>query len=90
MSLKTFDAYIKYNHIKIIFSSRGQSWCRVTKSDSKRDWPWVRSPLEEMKLLLKCIFLFLSSGVEAKSVVEFHHLTRNASRIQRKVGNRVF
>ena len=39
----------------------------------------VRSPLEEMKYLLKFIFTFLRSGVEVKHGVEFCHLTRNAS-----------
>ena len=35
------------------------------------------------------IFSFLRSGVEAKRGVEIRHLIRNASRIRRKVGNRV-
>ena len=56
----------------------------VTK---KTEWLWVRSPLEEMKYLLKFIFPFLRSGVEAKRGVEFCHSTRNASRIWQKVGN---
>ena len=47
---------------------------------------WVRSPLEEMKYLLKFIFPFVSSGVETKRGVEFCHLTRSASRIGQKVG----
>ena len=41
--------------------------------------------LEEMKHLLKLIFPFLRSGVEAKRGV----LTRNAPRIRQKVGNGV-
>ena len=36
---------------------------------------------EEMKYLLKFIFPFLRSGVEAKRGVEFCRSTRNASRI---------
>ena len=43
-------------------------------------------PLEEMKYLLKFIFPFLRSGVEAKCGVEFCHSTRYASRIWQKVG----
>ena len=50
---------------------------------------WVRSPLEEMKYLLKFIFPFLRSGVEVKRRVEFCHSTRNASKIRQKVGNGV-
>ena len=49
------------------------------------DWLWVRSPLEEMKYLLKVIFPFLRSGVEVKHGVEFYHSIRNASRIRQKV-----
>ena len=37
-----------------------------------------------MKYLLKFIFPFLRSGVEAKGGVEFCHSTRNASRIRQK------
>ena len=69
--------------------SRGQSWRSRTKCDCKTDWLWVRSPLEEMKYLLKLIFPFLRSGVKAKRGVEFCHSTRNASRIRQKVGNGV-
>ena len=54
----------------------------VTICDCKIDWLWVRSPLEVMKFLLKFIFPFLRSGVEAKGGVEFCHSTRNASRIR--------
>ena len=39
-----------------------------------------------MKYLLKFIFSFLRSGVEAKRGVEFCHSTRNASRIRQEVG----
>ena len=53
----------------------------------KTDWLGVRSPLEEMKYLLKFIFPFLRSGVEVKRGVEFCHSTYNASRIRQKVGN---
>ena len=41
--------------------------CRGTKCDCKLDWLWVRYPLEEMKYLLKFIFPFLRSDVEAKA-----------------------
>ena len=39
-----------------------------------------------LKYLLKFIFPFLRSGVEAKRSVEFCHSTRNASRIRQKWG----
>ena len=48
---------------------RGQSWRSGTRCDCKTDWLWVRSPLEEMKYLLKFIFPFLRSGVEDKRVL---------------------
>ena len=47
------------------------------------------APFEEMKYLLKLIFPFLRSGVEAKRGFEFCHSTRNTSRTRRKVGNGV-
>ena len=59
------------------------------KCDCITDWLWVLFPLEEMKYLLKFIFPFLRSGVEAKCGVEFCHSTRNASRMRQKVGNGV-
>ena len=62
-----------------------RKWRSGTKCDCKTDWLWVRSPLKKMKYLLKFIFLFLCSGVEAKRGVEFCHSTRNASRIRQKV-----
>ena len=43
----------------------------------------------EMKYLFTFIFSFLRSDDEAKRSVEFRHLTRNASRTQRKVWNGV-
>ena len=42
-----------------------------TMCDCKTNWLLVRSPLEEMKYLLKFIFPFLHSGVEYKRGVEF-------------------
>ena len=51
------------------------------------DWLWIRSPLQEMKYLFKCIFLFHHSGIEAKRGVEFRHSTRNASRISERAAN---
>ena len=41
--------------------------------DCKRDWLWVRSPLEGMKYLFNLYFSFPRSGVEAKRGVEFRH-----------------
>ena len=70
--------------------SWGQSWRSGTKCDCKIDWLWVRSTLEEIKYLLKFIFPFLRSGVEAKRGVEFCHSTRNFPKIRQKVGNTRF
>ena len=56
---------------------------------NKRDWLWVRSPVEEMKCLFKFILSFICSGIEVKRGVEFRHSTRNASRFRRNVGNGV-
>ena len=44
----------------------GHLWRSGTKCDCKTDWLLVLSPLEEIKYLLKLIFSFLRSGVEAK------------------------
>ena len=57
----------KYYEIIVMLLLWGQSWRRGTKRDCKTEWLWVRSPLEEMKYLLKFIFPFLRSGVEAKA-----------------------
>ena len=38
------------------FNILGRSWRSGTRCDCKTDWLWVRSPLEEMKYLLKFIF----------------------------------
>ena len=35
----------------------------VQVCDCERDWLWVRSPFEEIKYLLKFIFLFIRNGV---------------------------
>ena len=67
----------------------GRSWRSGTKCDCNTDWLWVRSLLEEMKYLLKFIFPFLRSGVEAKRGVELCHSTRNAPKIRQKVRNGV-
>ena len=48
-------------------ASRGAKW-RGTKCDCK-NWLWVRSPLEEVKYLLKFIFPFLRSGVELSAAL---------------------
>ena len=68
-------------------SSTYESWRSGTKRDCKTDWLWVRSPLEEMKYLLKFIFPFPRSGVVAKRGIMFCHSTSNASKIRQKVGN---
>ena len=70
MPLK-WESYQNKNKVKIgigiiIIIYWGQSWRSGTKCDCKTDWLWVRSPLEEMKYLLKFIFPFLRSGIEAK------------------------
>ena len=49
----------------------------------KGDRLWVRFPFEEMKYF---IFSFTRSAEEVKRGVELRHSTRNASRIQRKMG----
>ena len=36
-------------------------------NDCKSDWLWVRSPLDDIKYLLKFVFSFIRSGVEAKA-----------------------
>ena len=53
-----------------------------TKCDCKRDWLWVRFPLDEIKYLFKFILPI--------SFLKFRHSTCNVSRIRRKVGNGVF
>ena len=55
---------------------------RVKRCECKRDWLWIRSPLEEMKYLTVS---FLRSDDEAKRGVECHHSTRYASRIRRRM-----
>ena len=75
------------NNVKLIETSRGATARGVTVKPT--GCVWVRSPLEEMKYLLKFIFPFRRSGVEVKRDVEFCHSTRNASRIWQKVGNGV-
>ena len=55
--------------------------------DCKRDWLWVRSPLEEMKYLFTFVFSFLRSGAETVREVEFRHSARNASKLRREMGN---
>ena len=46
-------------------------WRSGTRRDCKTNWLWVRSPLEEVKYLLKFLFPFFRSGVEDKHGVEF-------------------
>ena len=62
---------------------------RTLICDYKTNWLWVRSPLEEMKYLLKFIFPFLRSGVKVNRGIEFCHSTRNAFRIRQKMRNGV-
>ena len=52
-------------------------------------WLWIRSALEEIEYLLKCIFSYFCSGVKVNRGVEFRHSTRNASRIRLKMRNGV-
>ena len=85
----SFNIANDLNYFKLSLINRGQSWRSGTRCDCKTDWLWVRSPLEEMKYLLKFIFPFLRSSVEVSRSVEFCHSTRNASRIRQKVGNGV-
>ena len=54
--------------------------------DCQRDRFYVRFPPEEMRYF---IFSFLPSGDETKRGVVLRHSTRNASRIQRKMGSGV-
>ena len=52
----------------------GQSYiAQGDKCDCKRDWLWVRSSLEEIKYLYKCMFPFLRYGVETKRSIEFRY-----------------
>ena len=75
----TFTFYIFIKNIKIEIEIKAifmrQSWRSGTRCECETDWLWVRSPLEEMKYLLKFIFPFLRSGVEVKRGVEFCHST---------------
>ena len=92
MNLKSFGKYLEW--VASYFLSNIPA-LNITNIDvflknTYYYWLWVRSPLEEIKYLLKFIFPFLRSGVEAKRGVEFCHLTRNASRIRQKVGNVLF
>ena len=75
MSLRLFLGNITFKSNK---NCLRPMWRRGTKCDCKTVWLWVRSPLEEVKYLLKFIFPFLHSGVEDKRGVEFCHSTRNA------------
>ena len=72
----------KINYLLLLSTVLLQSWRSGTRCDCKTDWLWVRSPLEEMKYLLKLIFPFIRSSVEVKRGVEFCHSTRNASIIR--------
>ena len=51
--------------------------CRGTKCDCKLPGCGFDPPLEAIKYLLKFIFSFLRSSVEAKRGVELCHSTRN-------------
>ena len=77
-------AYIKYFVLYIfkLVASRGAGAHSMTVKPTG-------CGLEEMKYLLKFIFQFLRSVVEAKRSVEFCHSTSYASRIRQKVGNGV-
>ena len=64
----------------VVEASRGAEAQSVTK----RDWLWVRSPLDEMKYLFRFIVPFFCSGAEAKRGVELRPSISNVSRTQRK------
>ena len=70
-----------YNKNKIF---KGPVVAQGAKCDCKNDWSWFRSPLEEMKYLLKIIFPFLRSGVEARCRVELFHSTRKPPEFGKK------
>ena len=71
MFWKNLTIFFKF--FVLYFFNWDQSWCR-REYDCKRDWLWIRSPLEEVKYLCKFIFSFLHCGVEAKRGVEFRHI----------------
>ena len=56
---------LKYSNYKKV--KKDQSWHSATKCDCKRDWLWIRFPLEEIKYLLKFIFPFFRSGTKVKA-----------------------
>ena len=96
LHLSPFSQNVHFDHwnlleniVIFILIFRGQSWRSGQRCDCKSHWLWVRSPLEEMKYLLKFIFPLLHSGVEAKRGVEFCQSIRNAARIRQKMWNRV-
>ena len=68
----------------IIETSRGAGAQSVTVKPTGCGF---RFPLEEILKIF--IFPFLCSGVKKKRGVEFCHSTRNASRIEQKMGNTV-
>ena len=55
-----------FNSIILIYVFEANNGAGIEMCDCKRDWLWVRVPLEKMKYLFKYIFPFLHSGVEAK------------------------
>ena len=78
-SIPTREKYISIRSFHAIESSRGAAARSVT---AKSTGCGFDSHSKEMKYLLKFIFSFLHSGVEAKRGVEFCHSTRNSSRIR--------
>ena len=64
--------YNKYLFKKESIQIKGQSWLRGIKCDCKRNWLWVRSPLEEIKYFLK--FIYLHFGAQTKCGVDIRHL----------------
>ena len=73
--IATWIFFLKKLLLIYTYIDKGQSCRRGTKSDCKNSWLWVRSRVgnREMKYLIKFIFSFLNSGIEAKCGVEFHH-----------------
>ena len=81
---RRFNDSFNFNYIKYIRPVVAQG-----HKDCKIECLWVRSPLEKMKYLFKCIFPFILSGIKANRGIEFRHSTRNAFKIRRKVRNGV-
>ena len=65
---------------------RGQSWRKGTNCDCKATGCRFGPHLRKLNIYVNLYFHFLRSGVEVKRGFDFRHSTRNAFRIQQKVG----